>query len=340
MTTIVNDYGIRTGIGRYTNDLGRSLGDHGRVFSLVYSRKNLDREYPGIKVKGIYPRFIPTGWYINFNFQRLAFWDFINKVKLSGDNVHFSNIGIRPFLMDERTSVTMFDLIFLKKEFIGGTGKMHYTKYLNDYKIIKRIITISNYVKRDLENKGFGGDIKVIYPAVSDAFKFIDKKMLIRKQLGLPTDKKLVLSVSTAEYRKNLKVVSKTIELLGDKFSLVRVGDGIDNCYKFSNVTDSQLNELYNACDVLLFPTLEEGFGYPMVEAFASGLPVVASNIEVLQEVAGNNAVLVDPNAENCAIGVKDALSMENDLRSMGLERAKMFSFEIFKRKAIQFFSV
>ena len=339
MTTIINDFGTRTGIGRYTNDLGKSLGDHGKVYSLIYSRKNLDREYPGIKVKGIYPRFVSTGWYINFNFQRFAYRNLINKIKLSGDSVHFSNIGIKPFLMEENTSVTLFDLIFLKKEFVGHKKKMHYVKYLNDYKKIKRIIAISNHVKQDLENEGFGGDIEVIYPPVSDGFKFMDQKMSIRKKLGLPTDKKLVLSVSTAEYRKNLKVVSKTMELLGDKFSLVRVGDGLDNCYKFSYLNDIQLNELYNACDVLLFPTLEEGFGYPMVEAFASGLPVVASNIDVLKEVAVNSAVLVDPNAEDCVIGIKEALSMEDDFRSMGFERVKQFSFEIFKRKVLKFFN-
>jgi glycosyltransferase involved in cell wall biosynthesis len=340
MTIIVNDFGNRTGIGRYTNDLGRSLGDNGKVYSLIYSRDNLNNYYPGIKVRGIYPKFFSSGWFINLNFQRLAFWDFINNVKLSGENVHFSNIGIKPFLINEHTSVTMFDLIFLKKEFNGDKKKTYYIRHLKDYKKTKRIITISNYVKSDLENEGFDGYIEVIYPSVSDSFRFLDQKRLMRKKFGLPLEKKLVLSISTTEYRKNIKTVSETMNLLGDKFALVRVGGGLDHCYKFSNLTDEGLNDLYNACDVLLFPSLEEGFGYPVVEAFSSGLPVVASNIEVLREVAGDNAVLVNPYPLDCSKGVRDALSQESELRSRGLNRSKQFSFEVFKRKVTSFFNI
>lgn len=340
MISIINDFGKRTGIGRYTNDIGRSLGDNGKIFSLIYARDRLDNDYPGIKVTGIYPRFLSTGWFFNFNFPQFTFRSFINQMKVSEGKVHFSNLGIKPFLIDERASVTLYDLIFLKKELIGDKRKMHYVRYIKDYKKMKRITAISKHVKRDLEDEGFDADIEVIYPAVSDNFKFLNEKQSIRKKMGLPSDRNLVLSVSTAEYRKNLRVVSETMDALGDQFSLVRVGSGLGDSYTFLNLTDCELNDLYNACDVLLFPTLEEGFGYPMAEAFAAGLPVVASDIEVLREVAGNSAILVNPNPHDCAIGVKDALSQEINLRDMGLKQSKQFSFDIFKRKTINFFGL
>ena len=91
------------------------------------------------------------------------------------------------------------------------------------------------------------------------------------------------------------------------------------------------MNEIYNACDVMSFPSLYEGFGKPLVEGFAAGLPVVASDIEVFRETSGGAAILRDPNdASDLASGVKFALENSEELIIKGLKRAARFSFESF----------
>lgn len=85
---------------------------------------------------------------------------------------------------------------------------------------------------------------------------------------------------------------------------------------------------------MLLFPSLEEGQGLPVIEAFAAGLPVVASDIPVLREVAGNAAIFIDPHdVESFYVGIKEALNISDQLRKDGLVMSKKYSFDIFKNR-------
>ena len=127
--------------------------------------------------------------------------------------------------------------------------------------------------------------------------------------------------------------------MLGSDFRLVRVGEKIGDSITFAGVDDEMLNMIYNACDVLLLPSLEEGFGYPVVESFAAGLPVVASDIEVFREVAGDAAVLVEPTPQGCAAGIREALSAGRELSKRGSQRAKLFGIDVFSQKVKEFYS-
>ena len=128
---------------------------------------------------------------------------------------------------------------------------------------------------------------------------------------------------------------------LGADYKLVRVGKSImEGDISFQGVSYETMNEIYNACDVLLFPSLYEGFGYPMVEAFATGLPVVASDIEVFRETSGEAAILRDPNdVSDLVSGVKSALENSEELKIKGLKRAVKFSFGRFANEMNMYYS-
>ena len=108
---------------------------------------------------------------------------------------------------------------------------------------------------------------------------------------------------------------------------------GLKDTVKFIGpVTDADLPALYGGAEVFVFPSQYEGFGFPVLEAMACGAPVVCSNRSSLPEVAGDAALLCDPNdTEALAHTIEQALTDRNlcaGLRQRGLARAAQFSWE------------
>ncbi|PZO19644.1 MAG: mannosyltransferase [Leptolyngbya foveolarum] len=103
---------------------------------------------------------------------------------------------------------------------------------------------------------------------------------------------------------------------------------------------DSQINEVVNQAIALVFPSLWEGFGLPVLEAMACGTPVITSNISALSEVAGDAAILVNPYSVD---EIADAMRMvatdsrlRDRLRETGLERSRQFSWEKTGKKTVE----
>ena len=108
---------------------------------------------------------------------------------------------------------------------------------------------------------------------------------------------------------------------------------GIDRDIDFvDHVSDQDLAVVYSNAVALVYPSLYEGFGLPVVEAMASGCPVVASNISSLPEVAGSAALLVDPHDPAGFAEALQSVILDRDLRTRlcgdGLRRARDFSWD------------
>lgn len=97
-------------------------------------------------------------------------------------------------------------------------------------------------------------------------------------------------------------------------------------------LSDSSLAELYRGAAALLFPSLYEGFGLPIVEAMACGTPVITSNVTAMPEVAGDAALLVDPRSVDEISAAMRRLVSDQELRQSlirkGLQRAGEYSWE------------
>jgi glycosyltransferase involved in cell wall biosynthesis len=89
---------------------------------------------------------------------------------------------------------------------------------------------------------------------------------------------------------------------------------------------------LYNAAAVLVYPSLYEGFGIPVLEAMACGCPVVTSNLSALPEVAGEAAILIDPHDVQAIAGAIQGVlgdpALADQLRQKGFAQARKFSWE------------
>jgi glycosyltransferase involved in cell wall biosynthesis len=97
-------------------------------------------------------------------------------------------------------------------------------------------------------------------------------------------------------------------------------------------VSDERLRELYAGATMLVYPSLYEGFGFPVLEAMSAGCPVITSNTSSLPEIAGTAALLVDPTApaEIAAALARllDEPELTGRLRREGRRRARAFSWE------------
>jgi glycosyltransferase involved in cell wall biosynthesis len=155
---------------------------------------------------------------------------------------------------------------------------------------------------------------------------------------------KIVLFVGALQIRKNLVRLIEAFEALPQDWSLVFAGAPsgygaaavLGRVHPRIEVTGylpaPQLEQLYARASIFAFPSLDEGFGIPVLEAMARGLPVITSNCSALPEVAGDAALLVDPYSTSEIATALMRLATDTDLRrqlvSRGLERAKMFSWE------------
>jgi glycosyltransferase involved in cell wall biosynthesis len=143
-----------------------------------------------------------------------------------------------------------------------------------------------------------------------------------------------VLAVGTLEPRKNLGRLVEATRRLGVELRVVGdagwgdVEPGGDGVRRVGRVPDEALARLYRGSRCLAYPSLEEGFGLPIVEAMASGTPVVTSRGGATEEVAGGAAVLVDPlDVASIATGIEDASARRDELVRAGLERARAFDW-------------
>jgi len=151
-----------------------------------------------------------------------------------------------------------------------------------------------------------------------------------------------LLAVGTLEPRKNLPAAIEAARILGAELRVVGArgwGDvrveGADVRW-LGRVADDELATLYRGARCLVYPSLYEGFGIPVVEAMASGTPVVTSVDSAMADVAGSAAVLVDP-ADPAAIaeGVEEACRRREELREVGLDRAARYTWSAAAESAV-----
>jgi glycosyltransferase involved in cell wall biosynthesis len=126
------------------------------------------------------------------------------------------------------------------------------------------------------------------------------------------------------------------MHILTDKYILVRVWTSVGNSITFQNISNEKINMIYNACYVLLIPTIEVELGLPIVEGFATNIPAVAFDIEVFHEIGEDAVEYINPiDVLSLIDGIKAALNNKYELTCKGGKIAAKFSFNVFKEKLL-----
>ena len=292
------------GISRYFDELINGLAERPDHEVIVLMRKNNSNKIFNDKVK---IEIIDSTIYTNNKFFKYlsVFIDGIKTQKFLHNRKnlqngilhhtyyrHFSNIGSKQVI----TVYDMTDEIFPK----FFKGLFYYLYAYNKKRAILKadsIITISESIKKDIINiYGIAPEkIDVIYLGVSKIFKKVAENK--------PT-KPFFLYVGYRYYYKNFPLLLKAFSSWSkkDDYSLLCLGGGefkkdetrlienlnLNNIVKqIPNITDTDLVSYYNDTTALIYPSLYEGFGLPIIEAMACDTPVICSDIPVFHEVGG-----------------------------------------------------
>ncbi|MEK7580229.1 MAG: glycosyltransferase family 1 protein [Patescibacteria group bacterium] len=224
-------------------------------------------------------------------------------------------------------------------------------------------------------------NIKLIYHGIDKRFfgqvhsAEVEK---VKTKLGIATN--YILFLGTLDSRKNIFRIIEAYERLRDKlvelpqvsrteeqaninhllskYQLVlagRPGNQYDQIFERINdsrykddillpgyINPEDLDPLFQGAKFFIFPSLYEGFGLPILEAMADGIPVITSNISSMPEIAKGRAILVDPlNVSEIAQAMSDLLTdahLWRDLSQSGRERAKEFSWENTAKETLKFY--
>ncbi len=279
-----------------------------------------------------------------------------------------------PLFTNCKVILTVHDLIPLKfaRSFEKGKNlSWLFRKFI--FKLIlliltkkaKCIITDSWVSKKALERTGrsLSKKIKVVHPAAEEIFKKISNENKIEEtKAKFNSERKLILYLGMIRPHKNLIRLLKALNLLiyeknqrcylvigggkeTDLFFLKGMAEklGVSKHVFFTgDLTDNEVVTLINTADVFVFPSLEEGFGLPPLEAMACGTPVITSNVSSLPEVVGDAALLVDPyNVQEIANAIQRLLTderLKEELIIKGFERVKKFSWEKAARETLNIY--
>ena len=309
------------------------LGNHARILLNALMRDHADNEYIlfSPKAKDEFFHQLHGDFQVHFPESKWAqslhpWW----RSYLMTDDLLKSRVDIYHGLSNElplnihrtgvKTIVTIHDLIFMKhtEQYPWVDRQMYIFKTKYAAKYADRIIAVSQETKRDLmEMYGVPeSKIAVIYQSVAENFyhKVSEKtRAVVINKYKLP--EKYILNVGSFFPRKNqLKLIEAFDRIKGQiAENLVLVGNSgtmrtdierlisakklNDRIQIIADMSNDGLPAVYQSASAFVFPSLFEGFGVPVLEALFSGTPVIASRGGAIEEAAGEDSLLVDPNS-------------------------------------------
>lgn len=342
-----------TGIGRYTAEMLRDLVTSKEHEWHLFFTKSAAADYEFLNRENVFIHLLGNSKLTDF--FKINFFCY-RKIKKLGIDVFWTPRHHLPILLPSnvKTVLTIHDLVWV--HFPKTMTRLGYLqeRVLMRYSVSRssKIISVSNATKSDLkENFGLVDcDISVIYPGVSDFFFKSQPSTKFEKKIKIPDT--YILFVGTLQPRKNLGRLLNAYSRLtlnqgytpplliagsegwGDNSVEALINElNLSECvFLYTNPSDDLLLQLYHNALFLVMPSLYEGFGLPILEAFASGIPVLTSMLSSMPEVGGEGACYIDPyDTESILKGMDKILSNKSyrlTLKKNALKIAMLYRWE------------
>ena len=260
-------------------------------------------------------------------------------------DLFFAPSHVVPFLAPGVALTVVHDLAFERFPAAYGTAARSYLRLTTRWaeRRCPLLLTVSQATADDL-NRLHGVDparVRVVPLGGGEAPACPpDPEAARSRTVALGIDRPYALHVGRVEPRKNQVAALRAVERLPDLL-LVSVGDVMDpgmgavleaspRCRRLGRLPQADLEALYACAGALVFPSLCEGFGLPVLEAMRRGVPVVTAAVSSLPEVGGEAALYVDDPGDEAglAAALETALGDRERLRRLGLERASRFTWD------------
>lgn len=248
---------------------------------------------------------------------------------------------------------------FIPENPTSFSGKLYQNFIRKGFSKGKNFISISKKTRQDLHQFHLGkiSSSEVCYNGLSRSFfslSSIRSCNLLEKKLNLTLSHGYVMHIGGNMYYKNRKGVIEIYEawrtiydttipllLIGEKPSDELLIQREKSKYKeeihfITNLSDEYINSAYSGAKCLLFPSLDEGFGWPIIEAMASGCPVITVNKAPMNEVGGNASYYIEPRPSDetgwdiwkndAAKVLEEVISLKKQERSNAIEKALQHS--------------
>lgn len=274
----------------------------------------------------------------------------IELLRARADLFHATDF-VAPWPSPAPSVVTVHDLTFLRRpELVTPAAARYYSRVRRSARRARAVIAVSSTTKHDVVTMlGVPKDRVHVVPLAADAaFRPLDDEALLRAarhRSGLPD--RFMLFVGTREPRKNLGALldaRASVRYGGRPVPLVLVGEEgwlseelerrvrtEKDVRVLGGVAAEDLVAIYNLATVVALPSLEEGFGLPVIESMACGTPVVCSDRGALPEVAGDAALLVDPHdVDGLAAALTSVFedpTLRERMRQRGFARSATFGW-------------
>jgi len=330
---------FNVGIGRYCRNLIEAIAkvDQENEYEILMAEGGL----PAVSVPNV------RLTRIRFPLFRRRFWEQVSHLLIRPYDVLHFPYDSRVLLKRGKFVVTIHDVkpLLFPEVYLGSE------RLRRGIDRIDRVITDSQASKQDIVRLlGIPEDkVDVACLGVSESFSTAKTDRSVLRKYSINQD--YILYVGSGDPTKNLGCLLKAYNTLSADlragYSLVMVGDLKKNAallkdieaLKLSNrvtltgrVDEQDLIQLYRHAALFVYPSLYEGFGLPVLEAMASGVPVITSKVSSLSEVVGEAGVLINPqNFDELRDEIIRLLmdrALQDRMRKNGLNRARQFSWE------------
>lgn len=336
---------------RFASVLEEGLKEAGHEVRLIRPEAYFGKLKPGSSGLGKWLGYIDKYLIFPFLLKRAVKWTDIVHICDHSNAMYVRNVKFRPHL------VTCHDMIAIRSALgelpeyqVKWTGRILQRWVINGLEHARYIASVSAATQLDLQRIGriLPSRTKVIYNGLNYLYSRMDREQALKRLelLGIDSNHSFMLHVGSALPRKNrlgvLKIFYSLIRLaqLTDTY-LIFAGASIDSdlnelirlyglssrVISLTNVDNEDIRALYSLATALVFPSLHEGFGWPIIEAQACGCPVFTSNRAPMTEIGGDAAVYIDPEqAEDASRIIAEHWGELDAISCRGLENANQFT--------------